>query len=114
MEIPEKLIITLVFGSLFIICALLVWVFSQNARSKERRLLIEKGINPDDYAKSNGGGSVWLKLAYLSVGLGIGLGIIAILASMRLLGNATPIALLCICGGGALILENSLSKKRKA
>lgn len=99
----------------FFICMLLAWLFSSIVRHRERMALIEKGINPDESSKgANGQGiSLGLKVGIVVLGLSVGLAIISILVYYNSLGrsNATPLAILGCCVGGALILANRISKK---
>ncbi len=78
-------------------------------------MMIEKGLNPDEeekkYRKPQ---SMSIKLGLIVLGLGIGLVIIAILANFGALGrsNATPMAILALCGGAALTFANYIESRR--
>jgi hypothetical protein len=100
----------------FLICVFLAWFFSHKARHEERKMLIRQGANPDESQKSGSGFRFpWLTVGMLVLGLSIGLGIIALLANFRLLGNSDAIfpAILGICGGSSLIIAHFIDKRGK-
>lgn len=102
----------------FIICLFLMWFFTHRANHKERLLMIEKGIDPEEIKKKKAEFSFpWRKLAAVIIGLSVGLLIISILIAFKALdmgGNALPLAILGICGGGGMwIATNSSSGKTK-
>lgn len=97
------------------ICIFLAWFFTHKARHRERLLMIEKGMNPDENAdKVFSIRKAVFKLGVVVVGLGVGLGIIGILVQLNALGRsgAIPISILAICGGGALALSNRLTNPK--
>ena len=78
-------------------------------------MMIEKGMNPnEELNKDSGMKSAMFKLGIVIIGLSIGLAIIAILVQFNSLGrsNATPMSILGICGGTALVIANRLSTKK--
>ncbi|TFF33981.1 DUF6249 domain-containing protein [Mucilaginibacter psychrotolerans] len=103
-------------GITFCICIFLAWYFTHKAKHQERLLMIEKGMNPnEELNKESGIKSTMFKLGIVIIGLGIGLAIIAILVELHSLGrsNATPMSILGICGGAALVIANRLSSSKK-
>jgi len=103
-------------GITFCICIFLAWYFTHKARHQERLMMIEKGMNPNDELNKEGGiKSAMFKLGIVIIGLSIGLAIIAILVEFHSLGgsNATPMSILGICGGAALVIANRLSSTKK-
>ncbi len=102
----------------FITCLFFVWFFSHRANHKERLMMIEKGFDIEERSKKKGIGFPWLKLGIIIIGLSVGLLIITLLASLKLLdkgGNALPLAILGLCGGTAMVIANNLggSKTRE-
>lgn len=111
----ERTIIFGLLGITFCICIFLAWFFTHKAKHEERLMMIEKGINPDENQHTGGGlKSALFKLGVVIIGLSIGLGVIAILVECHALGdsNATPMSILGICGGAALVIGNRLSSKK--
>ncbi|MCR8556394.1 hypothetical protein KXD93_02005 [Mucilaginibacter sp. BJC16-A38] len=105
-------LITITFG----ICIFLAWYFTHKARHQERLMMIEKGMNPNEELNKNGGiKSAMFKLGIVIIGLSIGLAIISILVEFHSLGisNATPMSILGLCGGTALVIANRLSSTKK-
>lgn len=93
---------------------LLAWLFSNIARHKERVMLIEKGINPDEYAKEKEPVSLGIKVGIVILGLSLGLAIISIMVSLKVLphSDAGPLAILGICVGSSLVLANYMGNKK--
>ena len=106
----KSVIFTLVFA-LLLFFGFLTWYFSHRARHKERLLMIEKGI--PTIKDHTGAPFPWLKLGVVLLGLGIGLLLIAILATNGLLKGpgSLPISILAICGGVSLLIANYIGKK---
>ncbi len=95
-------------GIAFIICMFLVWYFSNNARLKERLLLIEKGLNPDDFLKkTEPSGSPWLKIGIVVIGLSLG---VAVTAKFFIQDDTYQIPTMGIFAGASLIVANYISK----
>ena len=75
--------------TVFLIAAFFfAWYFYQQARNKERLVLIEKGENPDEIFKKQKQDGFrfifpWLKLANVILGLSIGFGVISIYFMQR-------------------------------
>lgn len=112
----ESTIIWGIVGITFGICIFLAWYFTHKARHQERIMMIEKGMNPnEEFNKEGGLKSAMFKLGVVVIGLSIGLAIIAILVEFHSLGisNATPISILGLCGGAALVIANRLSSIKK-
>lgn len=110
----ETILIFIVFLS-FALCLFLAWFFTHKAKHQERLLMIEKGMNPDEAAEKWSFKSGFLKLGIVIIGLSIGLLIIGLLANFKSLGESgvTPIAILGLCGGGAMILANRIGLNKK-
>ncbi|WP_299288359.1 DUF6249 domain-containing protein [uncultured Mucilaginibacter sp.] len=103
-------------GITFCICIFLAWYFTHKARHQERLMMIEKGMNPiEELNKESAVKSALFKLGIVIIGLSIGLAIIGILVEFHSLGrsNATPMSILGICGGAALVIANRLSSTKK-
>ena len=97
----------------FIACAFLMWFFLHRANHKERMLMIEKGLDPDSRKKDQGNTPPWKRIVGIVIGLSIGLVIISILASFKLIfGDALPLAILGICGSMGLLAGNRNSNGR--
>ena len=98
----------------FITCVFLVWFFSHRAKHKERMMMIEKGINVEEIIKTGKKFRLpWLKLGIVIIGLSIGLFIIVVLVMLDKLdkgGNVLPLAILGLCGGGAMVVANYVNK----
>jgi len=98
----------------FMICVFLTWYFSHNARTKERLILIEKGVDPEVlFRKGQRFRFPWLKLGVLAIGIGVAFGIIAFLGSLDLgrIMNELAFATLAICTGISLVIANYLGKR---
>ncbi len=111
----KDLLYYLVWISL-LVCLFLAWYFSHKARHEERKMLIEKGLNADDFVKEEKGFKFpWLKLGMVIVGLSVGMGVIAILVNLDLTGRSDAIfpAILGICGGSSLVIAHYIDKRSK-
>ncbi|WP_316791172.1 DUF6249 domain-containing protein [Pedobacter frigoris] len=109
-------IIWLIVWFSFCTCLFLAWFFSHRAKHKERLMMIEKGLNPiDEENKYKRPQSFGLMLGLIIFGLGIGLVIIAVLVNLDALGksDATPVAILALCGGSALIIGGYIENRKK-
>lgn len=108
----------IIFGLIavvFCICIFLGWFFTHKASRKERLMMIEKGINPNDVQQKGTDMKLsFLKIGIVIIGLSVGLGIIGILVELNALGssNAFPLAILGASGGLALVIASRLSSKR--
>jgi hypothetical protein len=101
---------------IFLSCGFFAWHFSHKAKQEERKMLIEKGLDPDDFGKAGKGfRSPWVKLAMVVIGLSVGLLIIAILCDLDLIGRSDAIypAILGLCGGGGLLIAHYIEKRSK-
>lgn len=110
-------IVQLILWFVYPICGLLGFLFYNRSRSEERRLMIEKGLEPhdrpDDRAQKFKIFS--LKAGIVITGLGLGLLIIVILVNLHVTGQSDAIypAILCLCGGGALVFANIIDLRKK-
>ena len=94
----------------FIICIFLAWYFSHTARLKERLLLIEKGLNPDEFVKkTETTGSRLLKTGIVFIGLSIGL---AIAARFFIYEDSYQLAVMGIFTGASMIIANYVTKAK--
>jgi hypothetical protein len=111
----EKALVSILTWITFCVCIFLAWYFSHKAKHKECLMLIEKGVNLDEYLKKERGFSFpWLKLGIVIIGLSIGLAIIGILANLGTLhgSDALPLSILGICGGTSLVIANYINKNK--
>lgn len=110
---------TIIFGIIWItfcVSIFLAWYFTHKAKHKERLLMIEKGLNPNEDLNRDGGiKTTLLKVGIVLVGLGIGLAIIAILVEFHAFGksNAVPMSILALSCGIALIIATRLSSTKR-
>jgi hypothetical protein len=91
------------------------WYFYNKSKHEERKLLIEKGINPEQFSSSfKSFRFPWLKLGIVVVGLGVGLLVLALLVDLHVTGQSDAIypAVLCLCGGGSLVIANYLDHRK--
>ena len=116
MELGAFTLITIVF----IVAIFLAWFFRQQARNKERLLLIEKGENPDQFIerKERKFSFPWLKLGVLVLGLSIGLGVITLVEfianSPRLINSSPfPLFVMGVFGGISLIIAHYIEKNQE-
>lgn len=96
--------------------AFLGWYFYNSSKHAERRLLIEKGINPEESPNSsNKSGFPWLRLGVVIMGLGLGFFLIALLVNLHLTGRSDALypAILCLCGGGSLVIAHYIDHRKK-
>lgn len=114
MELLSFTIITIIF----IVAIFLAWFFRQQARNKERLLLIEKGENPDQLfeRKEKKFSFPWLKLGIIILGLSIGLGLIVlaefISTSRQLMNGPFPFFIMGVCGGISMIIAHFVEKRQ--
>jgi len=103
----------------FMACVFFTWFFIHNARTKERMLLIEKGIDYSNFPNS-GNFSIkfrfpWLKIGIIitliSIGCLIGL-IIEPFAPSNIHG-AIPILFMFLFGGIGMILAHFIDKPKE-
>jgi len=98
------------------LCGLLGWYFYNKSQHEERRLMIEKGMNPKENRNAPPKTRfLWLKLGIVIAGLGFGFFVIALLVDLHLVGQSDAIypAILCLCGGGSLIISSYLDLREK-
>jgi hypothetical protein len=91
------------------------WFFYAKSKHEERKMLIERGMHPDEFSKSAQNFKFfWLKLGMVAMGFGVGLFVIALLVNLHLTGQSDAIypAILCLCGGGSLVIANYLVNRR--
>ena len=91
------------------------WFFYHKSKHEERKLLIEKGINPEEFSKTTQYFKFfWFKLGMVVMGLGLGLFVIALLVNLHLIGQSDAIypGILCLCGGGSLVIANYLAQRK--
>jgi len=78
--------------------------------------MLEKGIDPQSNTYQRKGFRFpWVKMGIVIMGLSVGLIIISILISLKLLeggGNALPLAILGICGGASMLVANRLDNDK--
>lgn len=110
-EFQFKLLIFLAF----FICIFFVWFFLHRARHKERLMMLEKGIDPElVFQQKKSFRFPWLKLGIVIIGLSVGIMIISLLASLKLLdngGGAFPLGILGLSGGISMVIANRLDKR---
>ena len=112
MELVVFTIITVVF----IVAIFFAWFFRQQARNKERLVLIEKGENLDQLLerKERRFSFPWLKLGVLILGLSIGLGVITLVEfitnSSRLMTGPFPLFIMGLFGGISMIIAHYVEK----
>jgi len=112
MELVVFTIITVVF----IVAIFFAWFFRQQARNKERLVLIEKGENLDQLLerKERRFSFPWLKLGVLILGLSIGLGVITLVEfitnSSRLMNGPFPLFIMGLFGGISMIIAHYVEK----
>jgi len=101
----------------FMLCGFLAWYFSHKAKHEERKLLIQQGMDVREPSRkeSNRMKFPWLKLGVIIIGLSIGMGIIAVLANLELLGHSDAIylAILGMCGGISLVVAYYIDRDKK-
>lgn len=109
-------IVQLILWLAYPFCGLLGWYFYTKYKHEERRLMIEKGLNPKEDVQSRQYiKSFWLKLGIVIVGLGLGFFVIALLIDLHVIGQSDAIypAILCLCGGGALVIASCIDPRKK-
>jgi hypothetical protein len=97
----------------FFFCLFLAWLFAHRARNKERLLMIEKGINPDINPSAFSARTLIFTLGIVLLCLGVGVGLIGLLAYLGMLPGVAPVAILLLSGGGGLLLAHFLTKSKK-
>ena len=110
----EKLFIILLP---FAFCLFLAWLFSRIAQNKERILLIEKGINPDEYLKrerERSPDNTWMKVGIVVIGMSLGLMAVSLLHSIGTIrmSDGSSIAAFGIFTGASLIVANYIGKNK--
>lgn len=99
----------------FFVCLFLVWFFSHRAKHREKMLILEKDLDPKSIFKENKHFHFpWAKIGIVIIGLSIGLLIISILVSLKVLengGNAFPLGILGICGGVSMVIARRIDNR---
>jgi len=98
----------------FLICAFLVWYFSNKGRQEERKILIDKGVDVESiFRKSDKRRQLWLlKLGIVVIGLGLAFVLIAVLDRLNLMHpDALFPGIFCVCIGLSLIIAHQVGKK---
>lgn len=92
----------------FFVCAFLAWYFTYNARLKERLLLIEKGLNPDEFLKkTEASGSPLLKLGILFIGLSLGMSVVT---RFFIYSDSYSLAVMGLFAGASMIIASYVTK----
>ena len=96
----------------FIVCIFLAWYFAHSARLKERLLLIEKGMDPDQFLKKTNaiGTSLWLKAGVVVIGVSLGIAV----AGMYLIAPTYKLPLLGIFAGISFIVAHYIDRKNRS
>jgi hypothetical protein len=98
----------------FLVFGFLSYFFYNKAKQEEKKLLIERGVDPNKFVKSQKKDSYWLtKLGIVLIGLAVGLIIIVILVNFHMTGNSDAIypAIITTSVGISLIIANRMKKK---
>lgn len=83
-----------------------------SARNRERLAMIEKGVNPSDFADYRKRTSI--RLGMLSVGVAFGILAGQMIGHFTIMGREpATFSMIFLFGGAALIIEHFLSKKEK-
>lgn len=110
----------LILISLFSVISFLVWFFNQKAKSKERLLLIEKGIDPKDldflFKKTTP--PQWLKIGIIVVGIAIGTLLSAFYTHFAITHRFVvfygfTVGIILLFGGLSMILANFFGNSKK-
>jgi hypothetical protein len=91
------------------------WFFYAKSKHEERKMLIERGINPDEFSKSTQNFRFfWIKLGMVVIGLGFGFLVISIMVNLHMTGESDAVypGVLCLFGGGALVIANYLDHRK--
>lgn len=92
----------------FFVCVFLAWYFTYNARLKERLLLIEKGLNPDDFLrKTENSSSPLLKLGIIFIGLSLGM---IVASTFFIYSDSYTLGVMGLFAGGSMIVANYANK----
>ena len=111
----SKIILVLFVFLAALLFGFLAWYFSHKAKHKERLLLIEKGITPEEFLKEpNKSTFPWLKWGIVLLGMSVGLGIISIIAETGVvsMNGSAPLAILGLCTGISMIVANYTGKNK--
>lgn len=115
-----ELIVFTIISVVFIVAIFLAWFFRQQARNKERLILIEKGENLEELfdKKERKFAFPWLKLGVLILGLSIGLGVITLAEfisnSSRLMQSSPfPLFVMGLSGGIAMVIAHFIEKRQE-
>ena len=113
------MIITVLLILFFLTALFLTWFFIHRARTKERLLLIEKGIDLSNLPKSGNFriNFPWLKIGIIIISISIGLIIGAFLMSStlfhRIAGGQFPLLLMFLFGGIGMVLAYFIDKPQE-
>jgi hypothetical protein len=106
--------------SLFSVIIFLVWYFNQKAKSKDRLLIIEKGIDPKDldFLIEKTPPPQWLKIGIIVVGIAIGT-LVATLYTHAAVQLRLPffygstVGIILLFAGLSMILANFVGNSKK-
>lgn len=106
--------------SLFSVIIFLVWYFNQKAKSKERLLIIEKGIDPKDldFLIQKTTPPQWLKIGIIVVGIAIGTLVATLYTHITVTQRivhfyGSTVGIILLFGGLAMILANFVGNSKK-
>lgn len=104
--------VTILLGILAIFI-FLVWYFNHKAKSKERLLLIEKGVDIQEFLQNQNPSNTFLKISVVIIGLGFAFGLQAILLRIGVNDEPLYLAVLFLCGGVSLFIVQRINRKKK-
>ena len=116
----EKIIFPTVITAVTIICICVAWCFFNWAKHKERLLMIEKGINPNEREpgsllpqRSKIDYNRLLKIGVVVFGLGLGLIVTIVLSSLRwITSDIAGFGIMILFCGISLIVASHFGKAK--
>ncbi|MEM9675845.1 MAG: DUF6249 domain-containing protein [Bacteroidota bacterium] len=97
----------------FIVCIFFVWYFQHRAKTKERIVLLEKGVDVEKiFTKEQPSQFSWLKAGIVAIGLGVAFGFHAILGMLSVHTEPLYLFVLFVCVGASLIIAHYVGREK--
>lgn len=107
----DSLLSATILLSILAIFIFLAWYFSHKAKSKERILIIEKGLDLEKFL-NNKPSNTFLKISVLIIGLGIAFVLQSVLVRLDINDEPPYLAVLFLCGGVSLYIVHRINRRK--
>ncbi|MEQ6121523.1 DUF6249 domain-containing protein [Reichenbachiella sp. MALMAid0571] len=110
--IDPLLFVTVLLVLLFVFI-FLTWYFSHKAKTKERLLLIDKGIDIEKFLLNDKPSNIFLKFAIIVIGLAVAFAIQALMLRFEVEDEPPYLAVLFLCGGISLLIVHLINRVKR-